>query len=191
MTSKDGPAEAEAFEQRFPGGSESANAAIRALVQAHEDTSRLANHALRHYGLSPSARQALAAIDGAGGTLPQSAIATQLLSAPASITSLLDTLERRGLVVRERDPEDRRKQSVRITEAGSAAVRQFVPEAVAIQTAILAGFTDAERGRLTRMLLRVSEAAAQLDGDEILAQQPPRNTYAPVPDLVAGREAPR
>lgn len=189
MTSGDPSARAtQTFEERFPGGSRSANEAIRALVQAYEDTTRLANDALRHHGLSPSARQALATIDGAGGCLPQSAIAERLLTAPASITSLLDTLERRGLVVRERDTDDRRRQSVRITAAGSAAVRQFVPQAVALQTAVLAGFTEAERQRLTRMLLRVSEAVAGLDGDAIVAGQAHSEPDEPVLKDVAGRD---
>ena len=189
MTSGERPADAaEAFEKRFPGASASANAAIRALVQAYEDTTRLANQALRRHGLSPTARQALAALDGAGGRLPQSAIAERLLTAPASITSLLDTLERRGLVVRERDPNDRRRQSVRITAAGTAAVRQFVPEAVAIQTAVLAEFTEAERRQLTETLLRISQVAAELDGDGILAAQGHVDVDAPVRDDVAGRE---
>lgn len=142
---------------------------MRALVQAYDDTLRLAENALRHHGLSATARQALATLDGAGGSLSQSEIAERLLTTPSSITSLVDTLERRGLVVRRRDLVDRRKQVVTITRAGRGAVGQFVPEAVALQTAVMAGLSEGERAELSRLLLAVSRAAAALDGDAVVA----------------------
>lgn len=180
----------EEFERRFPGASASANAAVRALVQAHDDTSRLADDALRHHGLSGAGRQALAAIDGAGGSLSQSEIAQRLLTTPPSITSLIDTLERRALVVRRRDPVDRRRQLVTITAAGSAAVRRFVPEAVSLQTAVMAGLSERQRTQLTRMLLTISRTAAGLDGAAIVAAATSSGRSSWVPRDVAGRARP-
>ena len=60
-------------------------------------------------GLSVSAFQTLAILDGAGEPLPGHVIAERLLVTSASMTSLLDTLERRGHVERRPHPSDRRK----------------------------------------------------------------------------------
>lgn len=178
-------------EQRFPGASESANAAVRALVQAHDDTLRFAEEVLRRHGLSATARQALATLDGAGGSLSQSQIAERLLTTPPSITSLVDTLERRGLVVRQRDVRDRRRQLVTITPAGTAAVRKFVPEAVALQTAVMAGLSEQERIELGRLLGVISATVATSDPLAVVAAaRGPRRFRSPVLGDVAGR-APR
>jgi DNA-binding MarR family transcriptional regulator len=162
------------------------------LVQAHEDTLRLADAALRHHRLSATARQALASLDGAGGSLSQTEIAERLLTKPSSITSLIDTLERRALVLRQRDAHDRRRQLVTITAAGARAVRQFVPETVAIQTAVMTGLNERERGQLTRMLATISKTAAAVDGDAIVAATGYRGeSPMPVVDGVAGRNRPK
>ncbi len=158
------------FEQRFPGGSASANAAVRALVETYDVITRFANSAMDDYDLSPAARQALATIDGAGGSLAQTEIAERLLTTPPSISSLVDTLERRGLVERRRDPDDRRRQLVHLTREGTAIVRRFVPEAVALQTAVMADVSEGDRARLLRLLQTIRDTTAALDGAEVVSE---------------------
>jgi DNA-binding MarR family transcriptional regulator len=92
----------------------------------------------------------------------------------ASVTSLLDTLERRGLVARLRDPDDRRKLLVSLTEEGRQIVDQFLPEVVALQTAVLVGLSEAERQRLLRSLAAIREAVAAVDADSVVAAAPRR-----------------
>jgi len=52
---------------------------------------------LEEYQLSPSARQVLAVVEGAGEPLEPSVIAERVLITTGSMTSLLDNLEKRGL----------------------------------------------------------------------------------------------
>lgn len=157
------------FEEQFPGGSASANAVVRALVETYDVITRFANDAMERHGLSPAARQALATIEGSGGALSQSEIAARLLTTPPSISSLVDTLERRGLVTRTRDESNRRRQIVSITAEGSELVRQFVPEAVALQTAILRDVDEKTRTALLATLATIRETTTTLDGDAIVA----------------------
>ena len=49
----------------------------------------------RRYGLSHAALNALAVIEGAGGPLPTGEVTAQMRISTATMTSILDTLERR------------------------------------------------------------------------------------------------
>src|SRR5437868_14435622 len=58
-------------------------------------------------------------------TLPTLALADRLVSRAPDITRMLDKLEERGLVVRERPPENRRVVRVGITPAGVALLHEI------------------------------------------------------------------
>jgi DNA-binding MarR family transcriptional regulator len=138
----------------------SANECIVGIVRAGEAFVALANRALSGYQLSPAARQALAVLDGAGEPLSPTEIARRLIVTTASVTSLLDTLERRGLVERRADPADRRRLLVAITPPAQALVRQYVPEVVALQDAVMDGISEEDRQQLIAVLTRIREAIA-------------------------------
>jgi len=92
----------------------------------------------------------------------------------ASITSLLDTLERRGLVERQPDPTDRRRLLIVITQDGKAIVDQFLPEVVALQTAAMATLTEAQRRQLVEILAKLGADLTTLDADEVIRAAAPR-----------------
>ena len=140
--------------------SASANECIVGIVRAGEAFVALANRALSGYQLSPAARQALAVLDGAGEPLSPTEIARRLIVTTASVTSLLDTLERRGLVERRADPADRRRLLVAITPPAQDLVRQYVPEVVALQGAVMNGISEEDRQQLIAILTRIREAIA-------------------------------
>ncbi len=147
-----------------------------ALVQTSEAWNALANRALRQHRLSPAGRQALAVLEGAGRPLSPTTIAERLLVTTASMTSLLDTLERRGFVTRSPDPDDRRKVLVTLTEHGRQVVDRFLPQVVAVQTALMAGLTETQRHQLLESLATLREAINTLNADAVIAASPPRGT---------------
>lgn len=151
---------------------------MRSIVQTYETFIATAHQALRQHQLSPAGRQALAILDGAGTPLSPTAIAERLLVTTASVTSLLDTLERRGLVTRSPDPDDRRKVLVALTGDGRRAVDDFLPQMVALQTAMVAGLSEARRRQLLQSLATIRDAIAALDPAEIVAAAPPRRRTA-------------
>ena len=145
-----------------------------ALVRTYEAWNRIANKALRQHQLSPAGRQALAVLEGADRPLSPTTVADRLLVTTASMTSLLDTLERRGFVTRSPDPDDRRKVLVTLTENGKHVVDQFLPQVVAVQTALMADLTETQRHQLLESLATICETIDTLDADEVIAAAPPR-----------------
>ena len=162
------------FEREFPGGSESANICAMALVRTGERLLACIDQALRHHRLSRAGREALAVLDGAGQPLSPTAIAERLIVTTASVTSLLDTLERRGLVERQPDPTDRRRLLIVITQDGKAIVDQFLPEVVALQTAALAPLTETQRRQLVELLATLRANLTTLDAGEVIRAATPR-----------------
>lgn len=73
----------------------------------------------------------------------------------ATITGLLDGLERDGFLARHRDQEDRRKVSVRLTASGQATALDLFNEHSRWIASLFAGFDPHEREVLHRLLCRV------------------------------------
>ena len=136
----------------------------------------LVNRSLRQHDLSAAGRETLAVLDGAEGPLSPGVIAERLIVTAATITTVLDTLERRGMVERTIDQADRRRQLVSITPAGRQAVDAFLPQIVTIQTELMRGFTEDERAQLTSYLDRMREALTELEvrADDVAVSAAPR-----------------
>ena len=136
----------------------------------------LVNRTLRQHDLSAAGRETLAVLDGAEGPLSPGVIAERLIVTAATITTVLDTLERRGMVERTIDQADRRRQIVSITPAGRDAVDAFLPQIVMLQTELMRGFTEDERAQLTSYLDRMREALTELEvrADDVAASAAPR-----------------
>ncbi|MGV3722850.1 MAG: MarR family winged helix-turn-helix transcriptional regulator [Actinomycetota bacterium] len=84
--------------------------------------------------------------------LPTLVLASQLVSRAPDITRLIDRLHERGLVVRERKPEDRRTVYVGITEAGRALLDNLARSIQECHTRQLGHLTADELKILTRLL---------------------------------------
>lgn len=79
-----------------------------------------------------------------------SAIAREVRLTPAAVTALIDRLERKGMVKRESDPNDRRKVMVRATEKTAAMTADaYLPLAEAGKD-MLAKYTVAELETIKR-----------------------------------------
>jgi DNA-binding MarR family transcriptional regulator len=72
-----------------------------------------------------------------------------------TLTGVVGTLERRGLVTRESHPTDRRRQLVRPTDDGMLAVDQIMPVFNRHEALVTADLTDADRAELARLLRAV------------------------------------
>ena len=91
------------------------------------------------------------------GPLPQGQICHKILKSGSNVTTVVDNLERDGLVRRVRDAEDRRVQVVHLTEKGRELIGRAFPahaERIAGLMSVLTPDEQAELGRLCGKLGR-------------------------------------
>ncbi|WP_295012177.1 MarR family winged helix-turn-helix transcriptional regulator [uncultured Microbacterium sp.] len=86
---------------------------------------------------------------------------------PASVTSLLQGLEERGLITRRASPDDSRVKFVRATAEGSRLVVGFDDAMREAQARVFAPLTEAEQETLLRLLQKT------IDGSGIPVMQGP------------------
>ena len=124
------------------------------LVRASESvTSRVIRH-LDDDGLTVSQFGVLEALYHLG-PLSQRELAQKILKSGGNVTMVIDNLEKRGLVKRERDSEDRRLYRVTLTPSGRKLIKNIFPrhaEKIASQMNVLTNEELQELGHLCRKL---------------------------------------
>jgi MarR family 2-MHQ and catechol resistance regulon transcriptional repressor len=82
------------------------------------------------------------------GPLHQNRIGEKLLKSSGNITMVVDNLEQRGLVQRQRDDKDRRCITVSLTDSGHKLIHEIFPEHVELIVHEMAALTAAEQEQL-------------------------------------------
>ncbi|MEV7887012.1 MarR family winged helix-turn-helix transcriptional regulator [Streptomyces sp. NPDC002817] len=109
--------------------------------------------ALAASGVTPRQAVVLMLLDG--GQLGQRDLGARLSVDPSVLVTLLNALEDRDLVRRRRDPADRRRHIVEITEAGTAAATKLDAAVGRVEDELFADLTPQERETLSSLLARV------------------------------------
>jgi len=92
------------------------------------------------------------------GPLSPSELARRAGLHPATMTGILDRLERSGWVTRERDPDDRRAVRVRAPRKRNAELMRLYSGMSRSMNKILAGYEDSELELLADFLRRTTDA---------------------------------
>ncbi len=104
-------------------------------------------------GLTAAHGRLMAELDPAGSRPSQ--LAARLGVTKAAVGQLVDKLEKKGLVVRARDPEDGRAVIVRPTEKAKMAYQTARKAIIAIEAEWRVRLGDARAGAFERTLLRL------------------------------------
>ncbi len=118
---------------------------------------------LRVLGLSPPDAGILRLLRVAAG-LSQQELAAKLGIHPSRLVAILDDLEKRKLVERRPNADDRRLYSLHLTKGGSAALEQIGKVAQQHQEALLAALDPQERDQLGALLLRIADQQGLVHG---------------------------
>lgn len=140
--------------------------ALRRITRAIDLHSKLL---VRQTGLTAPQLLVLLSVQSAGRAMP-SQIAKDVVLSQATVTTIIDRLEKGGFVERERSKRDRRVVRVTLTEEGAAKLKDM-PEM--LQAGFLRQFRelkDWEQSQLVASLQRIAEMmdAENLDAAPIL-----------------------
>lgn len=105
-----------------------AHRALQALLLAESAVRRRLAADLERAGVSAPGFHALVVLTTAGGELELRALRRRLGWTKPNATEVTRTLEARGLVVRRRNPADRRTARIVLTAQGAELVAQLFPE---------------------------------------------------------------
>ncbi len=131
--------------------------ALRRIVRAAEQSSR---ELTQRTGLSPSQAVTLQIIQREGRTDART-LAMSAKVSQASITAILDRLEGDSLILRDRDPNDRRRASVALTQAAHATLNDL-PETE--QSQFLERFSRLEDWEQTGLVAALERLVVLLNG---------------------------
>jgi MarR family 2-MHQ and catechol resistance regulon transcriptional repressor len=89
------------------------------------------------------------------GSMMQGEVSSKILKSSSNLTTVIDNLERNGLVRRERDTKDRRVIYIHLTEAGKGKIEAVFPSHVAAlveQFSVLSASEQETLGELCKKL---------------------------------------
>ncbi len=99
---------------------------LRPLVEAYQAFFQMGDRHIRSMGLTPPQFDVIAELGGTNG-MTCVELSQSTLLAKASLTGILDRLERKGLLERQIVPHDRRASHICLTRAGQAIYRKVFP----------------------------------------------------------------
>jgi DNA-binding MarR family transcriptional regulator len=117
------------FEDEFPGASPRATECFLTLASLATGMLASLNRLLEEFGIpSYTGFNALAVLEGAPEPVPPSVVAQRMIVTRPTVTGILRTLEKRGLVDRTGHGSDGRMHLVGLTVEGKELVRRVLPE---------------------------------------------------------------
>ena len=165
--------------KEFPDLDPSAAEAYLHLLRAGDDAFGVSERNLDEHGISHGrfcvlmllwrsvhspAADLLGSKHCAGGPRTPAELAEGANVTRATMTGLIDTLERDGFVKREPDPVDRRMMSVRLTANAEQFLKDFLPGHFRTTAKLMSTLSEAERKTLVRLLTKISTQAAAMFG---------------------------
>lgn len=121
-------------------------------------------------GKEPEAAVLMGGGTCASGPRTPAALAEAAGVTRATMTGLIDTLERDGYVKREADKTDRRMLTVLLTEKGETFLRNLLPAHFKISAAVMSALDENERKILVTLLNKVVQQTATMRGSAAIAE---------------------
>ncbi len=125
--------------------------ALLNLMVAGEYVQERMERLCEKWEITPSQYNLLRILRGAPEGHPRCEIARRMIDRAPDVTRLVDRLERRGLVERDRSARDRRLSLTRITAAGASLVERMQPAMDEEQRQLAARISLRDRRELSRI----------------------------------------
>ena len=132
--------------------------ALRRVIRAVDLHSRTL---VESHGLTGPQALILKALQN--GSLPAGELATQVSLSQGTVTDILNRLEKRGLISRSRDTEDRRRVLVEATDTALTLLEQSPP---LLQESFAERFGNLHDWEQTQLLASLQRIAAMMDAED-------------------------
>ncbi|UZP66511.1 MarR family transcriptional regulator [Desulfovibrio mangrovi] len=129
------------------------------LARAAETITACAHAHLNQHNLTISQFGVLEALLHKG-PLCQRALADKLLKTGGNMTTVVDNLEKRGLVRRQREESDRRFSTVHLTDEGRELIKRLFPAHAQGITELFSTLTAEEQEQLGNLCRKLGHACA-------------------------------
>lgn len=150
------------YEERFTDFDPADALVVISLIRTEDAYARARDNYLAHYGLTGSTFNVLMFLDSSPEErVPMSTLSDNLLVSRANITGLIDSLEKRGYVLRRPDTSDRRVVHAEITKKGRAVLHKLLPVHFRAVETMLEGLSHEEKTSLVELLARIRSGVAQ------------------------------
>lgn len=164
-----------AASKQFPDLDPTACEAFLHLIRAGEDVQRVLHGHFAAHSITQGRFMVLMlllekiGIDECHHPSTPAEIADNASVSRATITGLLDGLERDGFINRTPDAEDRRQVVIRLTPAGQEFLESMLPAHFRLITSLMADLSENERKTLVRLLNKVVSTVDRLNTTPLTA----------------------
>lgn len=128
------------------------------LVRTHEHMEAMSARFFKAHGITGPQYNVLRILHGHGERMRTYRVAYEMVTREPDITRLLDRLAERGLVSRERCPEDRRVVWVELSETGAALLKSLDRPVTELHKAQFGHVNERKLRTLSRLLFEARQA---------------------------------
>lgn len=139
---------------------------VRLLAECMQGFERFSGESVRQCGLTHAQFDIIATLGNTPG-MSYKELGEKTLITKGTLTGVIERLEKKGLVARERSPDDKRSFFVRLTPEGEAVFQDAFPKVVAHGARLFAHFTEQDFDAIDRPLLRLKQLLASASQHEL------------------------
>ena len=136
---------------------------IRLLAECMQGFERFSSDFVRQYGLTHAQFDIIATLGNTCG-MSYKELGQKTLITKGTLTGVVDRLEQKGLVIRERCPRDKRSYYVRLSCAGEQVFHDVFPKLTQQGQRLFDGYTEDDFMRLETTLAGLKQAIANGHG---------------------------
>ncbi|NHZ63609.1 MarR family winged helix-turn-helix transcriptional regulator [Massilia genomosp. 1] len=132
---------------------------VRLLAECLQSFERFSGESVRQCGLTHAQFDIIATLGNTQG-MTYKELGEKTLITKGTLTGVIDRLEQKGLVVRERSCDDKRSFYVRLTDRGEGVFREVFPKVIAHGRQLFSSLSDSDFDDIDASLRKLKQVIA-------------------------------
>ena len=145
---------------------------VRLLAECLQGFERFSSESVRSSGLTHAQFDIVATLGNTPG-MSYKELGERTLITKGTLTGVIERLEQKGLVVRQRSCDDKRSFYVRLTPCGEGLFQEVFPKVIGHGKQLFASFTEADFDQIDAALGKLKQLIASADQCPDQAPCPP------------------